>query len=66
MIRNTILTITLYLFTNGLFGQDFKKQIVTSDIDNFWNTYDRIIQSSDSLERIKLINEYISIKEQKV
>ncbi|MBX2939528.1 MAG: hypothetical protein KF880_05580 [Ferruginibacter sp.] len=57
MIRNTILTITLYLFTNGLFGQDFKKQIVTSDIDNFWNTYDRIIQSSDSLERIKLINE---------
>jgi hypothetical protein len=57
MNRNTLLTLALYLFTNVVFGQDFKKQIVTSDIDNFWITYDRIIQSSDSLERIKLVNE---------
>lgn len=61
MTRNTILTITLLLFANGLFGQDFKKQIITTDIDNFWIAYDQIIQSSDSLERINLINDlYIS------
>lgn len=57
MIKNSILTIALLLLGHGLFGQDFKKQIVTQDIDNFWVAYDQIIQSSDSLERIKLINE---------
>lgn len=52
-----MLTIALFLLGHGLFGQDFKKQIATTDIDNFWIAYDQIIQSSDSLERIKLINE---------
>lgn len=61
MKRIPILTITLFLFANGIFGQDFKEQIVIKDIDNFWVAYDQIIQSSDSLERINLINNlYIS------
>ncbi len=48
--------ITLFL-VNMLFGQDSKVEIVTSDIDNFWIAYDLISKSTDSLERIKLINE---------
>ncbi len=51
----------LFSFGQVLFGQDLGKQIITTDIDNYWVAYDQIIKSSDSLERIKLINElYIS------
>lgn len=47
----------MFLGINEIFGQDFKKQIVTTDIDNFWFAYDQINKSPDSLERIELINE---------
>ncbi len=57
MRRLTFLIFTLIFGVNEIFGQDFKKQIVTTDIDNFWFAYDQINKSSDSLERIKLINE---------
>lgn len=53
----TFLIFTLIFGVNEIFGQDFKKQIVTTDIDNFWLAYDQINKLSDSLERIKLINE---------
>lgn len=57
MIRIAYIIFTLILGGNTIFGQDFKEQIVTSDIDNFWFAYDQINKSSDSLERIKIINE---------
>ena len=57
MRRLTFLIFTLILGVNTIFGQDFKKQIITTDIDNFWFAYDQINKSSDSLERIRLINE---------
>lgn len=58
MIRKFLFLIfTLILGINDICGQDIKKQIVSTDIDNFWLAYDQINNSSDSLERIKLINE---------
>jgi hypothetical protein len=57
MIRIAYIIFTLILGYNTIIGQDFKKQIVTSDIDNFWFAFDQINKSSDSLERIKIINE---------
>lgn len=57
-MRNIIyLTFTFLLAIHELFAQDAKKQIISTDIDNFWFAYDQINKSSDSLERIKLINE---------
>lgn len=53
----SFLIFTLVLGVNALSAQSFKNQIVTADIDNFWYAYDQISKSSDSLERIKLINE---------
>lgn len=57
MKKQALSTFILTLFGYGLFGQDYKANIVTTDIDNFWIAYDQIIQSSDSSERIQLINE---------
>ena len=42
MIRIAYIIFTLILGGNTIFGQDFKEQIVTSDIDNFWFAYDQI------------------------
>lgn len=53
----SFLIFTLVLGVNALSAQRFKNQIVTADIDNFWYAYDQISKSSDSLERIKMINE---------
>ncbi len=52
--------IQLFLFVSVASNAQAQKQsikIVTSDIDHFWEAYDKITSSSDSLERIKLINE---------
>lgn len=56
-MNRSILTIALLLTGHGLLGQELKDQFTTTDIDNYWVAYDRIIQTSDSLERIKLIHE---------
>lgn len=57
MTKTLIYSIALLFIGNSLFGQDSKVKIVTSDIDNFWIAYDAINKTSDSLERIQLINE---------
>ncbi|MDP2161430.1 MAG: hypothetical protein Q8K02_13175, partial [Flavobacterium sp.] len=62
-MTKTILTSMFFLlFGNYSFGQEAKTKIVTSDIHNFWIAYDAIHKTSDSLERIQLINELYIIK----
>lgn len=53
----TTLLLAACLLTGTLFGQSSPGNIVTSDLDNFWIAYDRIVQTPDSLERLRLINE---------
>lgn len=59
MKKKTLISIILiFIGGNILFGQNSKTKITTSDIENFWIAYDLITKSTDSLERIKLINDF--------
>ncbi len=57
MKKILISTILILSFWNSILGQNSTVKIVTTDLDNFWIAYDAITEASDSLERIKLINE---------
>lgn len=46
------LPILILLFSINAFSQE----IITSDIDNFWNAYDKIIVEKDSVKQLDLIN----------
>lgn len=46
------LPILILLFSINAFSQ----KIITSDIDNFWNAYDKIIVEKDSVKQLDLIN----------
>ncbi len=57
MNRHLVLTFLLLLYSPLFFAQAAKTGIVLTDIDNFWDACDRIQQSADSAERIRLLNE---------
>lgn len=57
MRRFIVILVILAFGGHESFGQDFNKQFVTTDIDNYWFAYDQINKATDSIERIKLINE---------
>ncbi|MBL7921981.1 MAG: Ig-like domain-containing protein [Bacteroidia bacterium] len=44
-------------FTNGLLAQKSKQVFVSTDIDNFWITYDKIIATKDSAQQIAFLKE---------
>lgn len=41
--------------TNGLLAQKTKQVYVSTDIDNFWNAYDKIIATKDSVQQYALL-----------
>ncbi len=43
--------------TNGLLAQKTKQAFVSTDIDNFWNAYDKIIATKDSVHQYALLKE---------
>jgi len=55
IMKNIILFLCL-LFSQVTFSQEQK--FVTSDIDNFWNAYDKIILEEDSLKQVSLLEEH--------
>lgn len=56
MKRKFILLISVLSFTNFLNGQQVSKNVVTSDITNFWNAYDKIISTPDSTLQLKYLD----------
>ncbi|MGI9034516.1 MAG: Ig-like domain-containing protein [Pyrinomonadaceae bacterium] len=51
-----ILAIVLnFLLLTGLFAQN-TQNIVTTDIDNFWSAYDKIITTKDNAEQLEYLN----------
>ncbi|MCZ8145964.1 Ig-like domain-containing protein [Flavobacterium sp.] len=61
MTKTIVTSIFILIFGYSCLGQELKTKIVTSDIDNFWMAYDAIHNTTDSLERIKIIKDrYIS------
>lgn len=47
----------LFGYSTTSIAQDFKLEVVVSDVENFWEAYDRICVAKDSAEKIKLIHE---------
>lgn len=43
--------------TNGLWAQKVKQVFVSTDIDNFWNAYDKITTTKDSVQQYRLLRE---------
>lgn len=52
-----LITVFFFLFSASvLFGQNLRPNIITSDIDNFWNAYDKIQSTKDSALQYEYIN----------
>ncbi len=49
-----ILLVFLFCYSTTCLAQS-NKTVITQDIPNFWNAYDQIIQTKDSLQQIELI-----------
>ena len=59
-MKKFIVFLTLILIISCGDEKSIEKNVVTSDIDLFWNVYDKVIQESDSLKQLELIQrEYI-------
>ncbi|MES2747812.1 MAG: hypothetical protein V4648_05505 [Bacteroidota bacterium] len=58
-MKKCILTSVLFFFfILPNFGQNNFLTVVTSDIDNFWDAYDKIITTKDTLKQYDYLNKY--------
>lgn len=55
-MKKVIVTIILFTTLTNLFAQINKQIFVTTDIDNFWTAYDKIITTNDSAEQYDYLN----------
>jgi uncharacterized protein YjaZ len=55
-MKKVIVTLLLFANWTGLFAQSNKQQFITSDIDNFWAAYDKIITTKDSVQQYEFLN----------
>ena len=56
-MRTFNLTFLLLFTLTNVFGQLSDQNIITTDIDNFWTAYDKVITTKDSSLQYKYINE---------
>ncbi len=57
-MKKILLLAIILNFTNELFAQKFKQSFVSTDIDNFWIAYDKIISTKDTIEQYKILKEF--------
>ena len=57
-MKNYLLSLLLLLCWGVLSAQNFSERIITSDLDNYWSAYDRVITESDSAKRVELVQQY--------
>ena len=55
-MKKTTLSIALLLTFFNSFSQHLKQQFVTSDVDNFWMAYDKIITTKDTVQQYDYLN----------
>jgi hypothetical protein len=55
-MKHSLLLVFLLLCSH-LFGQDVGASIVTYDIDHFWDAYDKIVTTKDSIQQYAYLNE---------
>src|SRR5690606_13177288 len=50
---------TFFILFSGLaFGQDFRQEFISEDIENFWEAYDKITSTKDTLLKQKYLKEF--------
>ncbi len=50
---------TFFILFSGLaFGQDFRQEFISEDIENFWEAYDKITSTKDTLLQQKYLKEF--------
>lgn len=57
-MKNYFLTILSLIFSNFIFGQDFKQEFISKDIENFWEAYDKIESTKDTILQQKYLKEF--------
>ena len=55
-LKSSAVIILFFISQNNLFGQESSQNFITSDIDNFWNAYDKITATKDRAEQLEQIN----------
>lgn len=56
-MKKYFLTIIFLIFSNFIFSQQFKQEFISQDIENFWEAYDKITSTKDTLEQQKYFKE---------
>lgn len=49
--------LTALLFSGCIYGQQFKQEFITTDVANFWKSYDKIVWAKDSVSKYKFLRE---------
>lgn len=58
-MRIKIYILTFFILLSGVaVGQNFKQEFISKDIENFWEAYDRITSTKDTLLQKKYLNEF--------
>lgn len=56
-MQRIFLLVIAFIFSSILYGQKFKQVFVSTDIDNFWTTYDKILSTPDSMQQLQYLRE---------
>ncbi len=56
-MQKCILIVMAFSLSSSLYGQMVKQAFVTTDIDNFWTAYDKILSTPDSMEQMRYLRE---------
>ncbi|MEO6524150.1 MAG: Ig-like domain-containing protein [Mucilaginibacter sp.] len=60
MYKTIVFSLLAVVFASLSFGQPKQQTVITTDIDNFWNAYDSIRTTNDSVKQIRyILNLYI-------
>ncbi len=65
-MKKIFLLLIIYSVATVSTAQKNKQVFVSTDIDNFWIAYDKVISTKDSIQQYKFLNELYLTKEQKV
>jgi hypothetical protein len=57
-MKKIILATIIFFVTNGLFAQKLEQVFVSTDIENFWTAYDKIVATKDSAKQYSLLKEW--------
>lgn len=56
-MKHYAMMVTFLAFSNFVFSQDFKQSFISKDIENFWDAYDKITATKDTLLQQKNLKE---------